>query len=211
MFRHTFEKPFECKDEHCDMKFVTSCDMNRHYNSFHTEEGQKRQKKKENRVYNEIFVKNDINCKREERVDFNCLYNRDEKKNKEENKKYSRIDFYSVFDDFILFTECDEDSHCDRIVSCEISRMMKIQESLTMQNINKPVIWLRFNPDGFKRDGVTQRVLFKDRVKSVLDFMKNYKPRDNFEIHYFYYDEWMLEEVRYYISQNQITHLCNFH
>lgn len=50
------------------------------------------------------------------------------------------IDFYT----HIIIIECDENRHFD--YSCENKRMMQIFQDLG----NRPVIFLRFNPDGYK-------------------------------------------------------------
>jgi hypothetical protein len=207
---HTLERPFKCLDENCDIKFVTNSDMKTHFNSFHTLEGRLRQKKRENRVYNHIFVKNDINCQREMHIDFKCLYNEDEKEN-QQNTKFCRIDYYSVLDNFILFTECDENSHMDYDVSCEVSRMMKIQESMVLQGITKPVVWIRFNPDSFKIDDITQKILFNNRAKTVVDFIKKHQPSNDLEIHYFSYDQYKIDEIKNYTSSNDIKQLFHYH
>ena len=183
--------------------------MNRHYKSIHTVEGQLRQKKRENRVYNEIFVKNEINCYREVQIDFKCLYNQEEKGDRN-NTKFCRIDFHSVLDNFILFMECDENSHMDYDASCEISRMMKVQESIVLQGITKPILWLRFNPDSFKRDDITQRILFRDRVKIVVEFIKTYRPSNHLEIHYFFYDQFKIDDINYYMKRAEISGLLFF-
>jgi hypothetical protein len=209
-YKHTFERPFKCLDENCDMKFVINRDMKNHFNNIHTLEGRLRQKKRENRVYNHIFVKNDINCQREMQIDFKCLYNEDEKENRQ-NTKFCRIDFYSVLNNFILFMECDEHSHMDYDVSCEVSRMMKIQESMVLQDITKPIVWIRFNPDSFKIDDTTQKILFNDRAKTVVDFIKIHQPSNDLEIHYFFYDQYKIDDIQNYTSSNDIKELFHYH
>ena len=72
----------------------------------------------------------------------------------------------------LLLLENDEFQHCTEEQSCEISRMTKVTEALRQGGNTCPIVWVRFNPDGFSIDGVRQKrekkVSFDDRVAELL-------------------------------------------
>eukprot|EP00891_Asterochloris_glomerata_P008022 jgi/Astpho2/8022/Aster-02975 len=79
-----------------------------------------------------------------------------------------RPDFVWLLPYLAIVTECDENQHEDRCLPGERQRMFDIFN--TYGGIH--IIYLRFNPDAFKVDGVTRRVSMERRyaeLKKVLD------------------------------------------
>lgn len=79
-----------------------------------------------------------------------------------------RPDFVWLLPYLAIVTECDENQHKDRCLAGERQRMFDIFN--TYGGIH--IIYLRFNPDSFKVDGVTRRVSMERRyaeLKKALD------------------------------------------
>ena len=84
--------------------------------------------------------------------------------------------------------ENDEIAHRDRILSCELNRMMNAISAIRLQGIKEPIVFIRFNPDGFKIDGITKKTYKKWRFNKLKKILDTYKPSNDFEILYMYYD-----------------------
>ena len=66
-----------------------------------------------------------------------------------------RPDFYlETKHGFALIIECDEQQHNHYDAECEVTRMFNIQQALAM-----PVVFLRFNCDAFKPDGINTYII----------------------------------------------------
>ena len=66
-----------------------------------------------------------------------------------------RPDFYlETKHGFALIVEIDEQQHNHYEAECEITRMFNIQQALSM-----PVVFLRFNCDAFKPDGINTYII----------------------------------------------------
>ena len=91
--------------------------------------------------------------------------------------------------DTIAHVEVDEnDCHSHKTESCEWSKLLKhIQSEMTL----KPhVLFIRFNPEAFKIDGITHRKTFEYRmnllINSILEFQNN--PTD-IRVEFLFYPE----------------------
>ena len=90
------------------------------------------------------------------------------------NDSYSRIDFVIEHTDTngtfgIIFLEVDEHEHKFYALSCEVSRMSKIIEILTIQGNTLPIQFIRYNPHEFKQDNETCRTTQKQRHATLID------------------------------------------
>ena len=80
-----------------------------------------------------------------------------------------RMDFYYALGSFFLAVECDESEHAlmGYPPQCELVRMYNIRNGLGM-----PAIFVRWNPDAFKIDGVTERVPLTQRYELLKETLK---------------------------------------
>ena len=87
--------------------------------------------------------------------------------------------------------EVDEDQHKHKGYSCDLARMAKVHETLTLAGSDIPIFWLRYNPNAFRVDGVLQKVKKVDRERWLIDFLNKLDLRDSppMTICYKYYDE----------------------
>ena len=93
-----------------------------------------------------------------------------------------RMDFYYDLGSFFLAVECDESEHAltGYPPRCELVRMYNIRKGLGV-----PAIFVRWNPDAFKIDGVTERVPQTQRYELLKDTLQHYikeGPAQNFMV-----------------------------
>ena len=69
-----------------------------------------------------------------------------------------------------------------------MKRMSHITTALRIVNDYRKIIFIRFNCDSFKVDGVIKKVQMKERYKNLIDLINNYKSENDLEIIYMYYD-----------------------
>lgn len=102
---------------------------------------------------------------------------------------YLRPDILYNFGTHIVIVEVDENQHKRYGIQFEMSRMKKIHQGLEL----KPIIFIRFNPDGFKIKGVRQKLKFEKRMemlcKTIDEYKNGFNNKLNFEIKYLYYDQ----------------------
>lgn len=80
-----------------------------------------------------------------------------------------------------------------------MSRMAKITESLALGGNTLPVVFVRYNPDTFKVDGATKRVLKVEREKQLVQFLRGMQtPLKPLSIQYMFYNctDGVLDVVR---------------
>ncbi len=104
----------------------------------------------------------------------------------------SRPDIYIDLFHYTLHIEIDENQH--QTYSCENKRMMELFQALG----NRPIIFIRFNPDGkekifsFDKLGyIKPTKFFKDKykiLKEKIDFHLNNKPIKEMVIDYLFYE-----------------------
>jgi hypothetical protein len=176
-------KPCKCKYSSCD--FISyKYSVNRHYKRFHTEKGIQQHKKKE-QVIADLLTKNKINFKREYIVDY---------KNCDLGSNNSRIDFLIDLNGKLIFLEVDEDQHKSYNIKCEVSRMLKILESLTIGGNTINITFIRYNPDSYKVNDKIEKVLKKERENDLINILKDdnhliYTINKSLAIYYMYYDK----------------------
>ena len=87
-----------------------------------------------------MLLDNNIHFKREHHISYSC--------EEDIENSYARAGTNGTFG--VIFLEIDEKQHEDRMLSCEVSRMAKILEILTLQGNTLPIRFIRYNPHSFK-------------------------------------------------------------
>jgi hypothetical protein len=100
-----------------------------------------------------------------------------------------RPDFVYEWNEGVLVLEYDEQMHSDRPKQCELDRMEKV----TLGYGNRPVFWIRYNPDAFKVDGKTLTTTRKMREEILLKILQDtigHADYDHFmTVCYLFYDK----------------------
>jgi uncharacterized Zn-finger protein len=180
---HTGEKPYKCAGAECGREFAQSSNLKSHVYYYHTVEGQAERKRKEQRVA-KMLTAAGIPFKREHHIDFQCIG----------GATYARIDFVIEGRGWIVFLEVDEDQHGADGYSCDLRRMARVLECLTLEGNTMPVVFLRYNPDTFRVGGARQTVPLKSREARLLATLRRYMAEPPspsapaMTIQYMYYD-----------------------
>lgn len=101
------------------------------------------------------------------------------------------VDFHFEYNGIYFLLEVDEEMHSMYGVECDSNRMHKICNYLFLTNEQRPVVFLRYNPDNFKLDGVKQTKESyprKNRMKELYNFVTGYTTTAQYSIKYFFYD-----------------------
>jgi hypothetical protein len=82
----------------------------------------------------------------------------------------TRPDFLWDVGTHVVILEVDEDQHADRQEYCECARMRNITETLM-----RPTIFIRYNPDAFKQNGMNVVVHHHKRMEKLTKWIKQLK------------------------------------
>ena len=77
--------------------------------------------------------------------------------------KSFRPDFLWETSTGVVIVEVDEEQHTHYDRRCELLRMMEV----SLGYGGAPVHWIRYNPDSFKIDGITQKICRGERARRV--------------------------------------------
>ena len=102
-------------------------------------------------------------------------------------KKY-RPDFWAELPTFVLVVEVDERQHENYKPSCELRRLVELLAAC----MGKPLVVIRYNPDGYKILGETQRTSTKKRQTALLDRIRFYEsssPNKILTVEYYFYSD----------------------
>ena len=177
--KHTGEKPYKC--DQCDYASCGTGEMKRHKKSMHTEEGQKKQKRKENRFALEL-KKNDIPYDPPGfHLSLECI-----------GGTFVQPDFVNHQIGFKFWIEYDEGQHKHYPISCDAARMLKIIDALFVSGQDDLVYFLRISTDPFTVDGKKSWMKYSDIIRLAVKLLKNYKPvfakGQRFKVGYIGYD-----------------------
>jgi len=156
--------------------------------------------------------------RREMHIDFNCV-----EQAQTTGENFARIDFVIAPKETTLiafnghiFLEVDEQQHRygqNSLVSCDMRRMARVEESRTLSylqdmiqlsptalhskgyNTIPKVMWLRYNPNNFREDGIINRwyTSIQSRTRILVDYITNVDlvvecGTSNFCLRYLFYD-----------------------
>jgi len=149
----------------------------------HSEEHLRKMKKEEYKI-EKLLLDNNIHFKREHYVSYSC--------DNDIDNSSSRIDFVIEHTDCngtfgIICLEVDENQHEDRMLSCEVSRMSKIVEILTIQGNTLPIRFIRYNPHAFKQDNKTHRTTQNQRHDILLNTIYTITFTSQLSVKYLFY------------------------
>jgi hypothetical protein len=198
MRTHTGDKPYRCTHDGCDYASATSGGLAGHIESNHSPEGIGRKKHQEVRVERallaagyEIVGLGDASppagCfSREHRINFRCI---------EQTLTWATIDFVvTLRNGQLVLLEVDENQHRFGYgeAGCDMRRISRVKESLTIGGLTDGMHVVRYNPQGFKVAGETVRTLKKTRearLIEVLDELAQTRLEDGeLRVWYMYYD-----------------------
>lgn len=169
----------KCAFPLCGYRTKLKCSLTRHNKRLHSKEGIQRHKRKEEAI-NKLLNKNDISNDRELRINFKCF---------KESKTCAFIDFVIYKSTHTILLEVDEDQHkYSNTISCDVRRMMDSISAIRIGGNELPLLFIRYNPDSYKINGIMQKTLKKDREETLIKFINNYIPEKQLEIKYMFYD-----------------------
>jgi hypothetical protein len=104
---------------------------------------------------------------------------------------YVLVDCVMVVNNTLVLLECDEKQHKDHTkyqVGNEVLRMKAASAALQRQYPSMPLLWVRFNPHGYKLDGRKQRLPLLPRLEELDQFLRSYQPVQPVAVLYAGYD-----------------------
>lgn len=108
--------------------------------------------------------------------------------------RYVKPDFLYDIDDYHIIVEVDEYQHKKGCYSPEEERN---REQFIRDGLQKPCIFIRYNPDAYKINGITKRTTKVERHKQLLEkimYWFNNKPED-IKVEFLFYDTSHSEEI----------------
>jgi hypothetical protein len=174
---HTGERNFNC--DICYHSYLTRSNLKLHIKRVHIHESLCGKKKYENNTYNILSA----NFKVIREFYINLSF---------KNKTYCKIDFVYNTEKALFYIENDEYQHKSHDVSEEIQRMIDVKEYLDFNNIETPLVWIRYNPNSFKINGrntyIDETIKLNKIIKLITDISLTEKPLEPMTIYYCYYD-----------------------
>jgi hypothetical protein len=93
----------------------------------------------------------------------------------EDPDKYRAFVDFCIIDIFSVrvMVECDEDQHRTYPARCECTRMLQIHENHVKNGDTRPLVFVRYNPDGpVLVDGIKRKIMRKWREEALVAFLK---------------------------------------
>jgi hypothetical protein len=172
---HLGLRPHACSE--CGAAFAHTCVLKKHITRHHTERGQQRQKKKEERVA-QFLTSIGVRFDRETTIQF-CG---------DGNKRCARVDFAIYHAWGVDVLEVDEFQHEQYPVACETARMLDIfAEHVKGGRLDK-IRFLRYNPDMFFENTLPRKVAPKDRLERLRQTLAT-EPAKHFSLVYLFYTQ----------------------
>jgi len=193
---HTGERPYKCTE--CEYTAAIESNLKYHCKRVHSPDAIANrgvEEAKIEKLFNDNFPDKFV---REYIISHRCLKG---------SKSYSRVDFlFPNHGKFQVVVEVDEHQHNDYPQICETSRMNNIVSSWRLDGISMPVVFVRYNPHGFKIDAKTKHTRTVDRHKKLIDLMNRLgttEPHKDVQVFYMFYtieagSPTVLEDPDYY-------------
>jgi hypothetical protein len=148
---------------------------------YHTQEGQQERKREEVKI-EKILPEGSF--KREHQVDYRCI---------DPSLTFSRLDFLLPYwkKRGQVIIEVDEHQHSHISQNCETTRMNNVVTSWLLGGAgDAPIVWIRYNPHGYKVNGATKKTSQDFRQKYLLDFLNalEFENHPQIRIYYMFYD-----------------------
>jgi hypothetical protein len=179
---HTGEKPFICDvcPPEVALAFSRSQYLKTHKKRWHTTDGAYKAVRKQQALAN-IMEDAGFDFRHELTIDTSCSAeaNATTSANGERESKSRRVDMVRIHQvtvkgviiSAIVFVECDEFQHDDRDTSCEVARMTQVNEALALEGNTLPIVWVRWNPDACRVNGVKCRIPQRERGAQLVRFL----------------------------------------
>ena len=138
----------------------------------------KNQKVKEKRVLKILSSEFKIPTEYNVRVDRDC----GGKKSEEKEIGYD-------FGTHKVFVEVDENQHKNY---CELGEFNRMRNIFSNEG-GIPIIFIRYNPDNFRRDGKIQKISQKKKEEELIRWLRHYEinePKNNLSVNYLFYNNW---------------------
>lgn len=166
MFTHTGERPHPCKL--CDARFTTSGNLATHVASHHTPEGQRRQKKTENKMYHDYEKEGLKIHARDPVVNLGCV-----------GGSSMRPDYVHEAEKAAYWSECDENWHEGYPVSCDARRMMMGRDSQFAADDPRFLVFIRNNPHKYTVSGAPGTMKYTQRIREAVKLHSWLPPEDS--------------------------------
>jgi hypothetical protein len=144
--------------------------------------------KKEEEAVSAVLLAHGIVFQREVHIEYSCISTG--------YKKSAYLDIVAELPDKRVIFEMDEYQHkrVSYSVKCDLARMTNVMAAVACDNNSRPTLWIRFNPNAFKVDGITKGVPRHERYAALLAAMRLsvFRPTT---ILYMYYDTQQGEPV----------------
>jgi len=185
MLIHTNEFPHPCEVAGCGAKFRQAGHLKNHTYFYHTLEGNAARKQRETAI-EKLLTEHGFLFQREHRIDLKCAL---------PGATNVRADFILLFQNTVVILEVDQFQHDGYGVACDLRRMTDTVASLRIGGNTMRVVFVRYNPDGFKVAGRTKpttRAKRHERLVSVLRTLESEPVADatlcDTRIWYLFYD-----------------------
>ncbi len=183
---HTGEKPYKCDvcPPEVALAFTQSNHLKAHKKRWHTTDGAYKAVRKQQALA-KTLENAGFDFRHELTIDTSCSAEANAtatataSEGRKRESKSRRVDMVRIHQvtakagliSVIVFVECDEFQHDDRDTSCEVARMTQVNEALALEGNTLPIVWVRWNPDACRVNGVKLRIPQKERGAQLVRFL----------------------------------------
>ena len=144
-----------------------------------------RNRKQEEMKIQKLLTNNQIKHTREHTITYSCI--------NDINNTNSRVDFVIDHTDNndrfgFIFLKVDKHQHNGYPISCDVSRMAKIIESLAIDGNKVPIRFIRYNPHCFSINKIKQKINQTQRHEKLIQTIRTVEFNVPFSVMYLFYD-----------------------